>query len=365
MTAEVFFADEQVNVWHGDNLKVLAAMADASVDAVIGDPPYALEFMSHDWDTFGGGPAGFQSWCEVWARECLRVLKPGGHMLMFGGSRTWHRLACAVEDAGFEIRDSIAWLYGQGMPKSLNLKGDWKGWGTTLKPAFEPIVVARKPLAGTVAATVAEFRTGALHIDACRVGDGSESKSRDGERSRESRYKTRGATDFGMAPGVRVGENGRWPTNVVLDDAMAEGLDEQSGVLKSGANPIRRNSDKFSSTFSPYVGRKELVAARGADSGGASRFFPVFRWQAKASAKERPVVDGVRHPTPKPLALMRWLVRLVTPAGGLVLDPFAGSGTTVEACLLEGMRCVAVEQMADYLPLIQARINRVVAPLSA
>jgi hypothetical protein len=214
-----YYRDESVTLWHGDCIEVLATLPDASVDAVCTDPPYALSFMSRDWDTHAT-PEQFQSWCEQWARECLRVLKPGGHMLAFGGSRTWHRLASAVEDAGFEVRDSIAWIFGSGFPKSRNLDGDWQGWGTALKPAFEPIVVARKPLSGTVAGNVLAHGTGALNIDACRVA---------GETVRTTRTTALGVmNDDGWVPTPATFEShpsGRWPTNVVLDDTQAAALD--------------------------------------------------------------------------------------------------------------------------------------------
>ena len=212
-----YYADHLVTLWHGDCIEVLTTLPDASVDSVVTDPPYGIGFMGRKWDKWGAGE--FQSWCEQWSRECLRVLKPGGHMLAFGGTRTWHRLTVAVEDAGFEIRDSIAWMYGSGFPKSLDVSKAldkmagaergrkdlqhrkrvsdsihasgfgagtwapqddtpvtldaqrWQGWGTALKPAFEPIVVARKPLAGTVAANVLAHGTGALNIAACRIGE--------------------------------------------------------------------------------------------------------------------------------------------------------------------------------------------------
>lgn len=430
------YATERVTVYHGDCMEVLAEMADASVDAVVTDPPYGLGFMGRAWDTLPPG--------EKWAAECLRVLRPGGHLLAFGGTRTWHRLAVAVEDAGFEVRDSIAWLYGSGFPKSLDVSkaidkagGDplafrqfarqyaaavaasplnheaidrhlgikasscywaredhrgglpprrhweavrdllklsaglaalydeaerevigrkraaiavpgegprytvggsrsvdldvtapatpaaerWAGWGTALKPAFEPIVVGRKPLVGTVAANVLEHGTGALNIDACRVGD--ELITAHGGGSTGSHRIFRGDKRNGQGiPAIEAGSNphvGRWPTNVLLDDDQAEALGE------------------------------------------AARFFPTFRYQAKAPRSERPRIDGVAHPTVKPLALMRWLVRLVTPPGGVVLDTFAGSGTTAEAAVTAGFDCVAIESEADYLPLIVARLER--APL--
>lgn len=436
----IYYQDDKVVLHHGDCLDVLATLPDASVDAVITDPPYGLAntdprhveetfrrwingerdylpggrgFMGKEWDAFVPPVA-------VWD-ECLRVLKPSGHVLTFAGSRTVDLMTLGLRLAGFDIRDSIAWLYGSGFPKSLDVSkaidkrreedrapvdavrswlnerrvgagfshdavnkhfghasngggsssawmtnptsrrlptwdqwqelkslfgfgddmdaevwrlngrkgkpGDnfegrevlsertairddagwareagsgmfqpgertiqetapatpeaerWQGWGTALKPAFEPIVMARKPLAGTVAASVLEHGTGALNIDATRIGDG------------------------------------RWPANVILDESQAAVLDE---------------------------------------NGGASRFF----YTAKAPKSERPVVDGVAHPTVKPVSLMSWLVRLVTPPGGTVLEPFAGSGTTVEAAMREGFNVVAVEREADYLALILARIDR-------
>lgn len=391
------YADDQVTLYHGDCLEVLTELSEASVDAVVTDPPYDLTAgkkggtgaasvnLSSPYGRSrigtGNGAGGFmgQSWDatgvafdpETW-RQVARVLKPGGHLLAFGGSRTWHRLAAAVEDAGFEIRDSIAWLYGSGFPKSLDVSkaidktdpdsaGLWEGWGTALKPSFEPIVVARKPLSGTVAANVLEHRTGALNIDGCRVGDGSDSQGPRpaAEPSATRRYGDRGGVSLTATPGPRGGSpDGRWPTNVVLDEDQAAELDQQSGVLKSGANPTRRGSDKFRNAYGEFAGQTECVAHRGANEGGASRFFPVFRYEAKAPSSERPSADGVAHPTVKPLELMRWLVRLVTPPKGLVLDPFAGSGTTAEACVHEHMHCITVEREADYLPLILSRLTK-------
>lgn len=449
-------------------------LLDCSVDAIVCDPPYGLEFMGKEWDrpwavgmsrpgygdaermarpSFGdsrnancqacGGRqrganrcacdtpawdrhpredmAAFQAWCTEWAAEALRVLKPGGWLLAFGGTRTAHRLVCGIEDAGFEIRDSITWLYGSGFPKSLDVskaidaaagverevigEGDrfgrgsmrnrsrvdagyrptdlnpdggaaqitapvtadaarWDGWGTALKPGSEPIVVVRKPLVGTVAANVLAYGTGALNIDACRV------EHLNGENPSEARRA-------GASPGREIGSwandrrspetfaaerpgeaAGRWPTNVVLDEHTAADLDAQSGTLTSGANPTRRSADKFRDAYGEFKGQEQCTPARGTDSGGASRFFPTFRYQAKAPTEERPVVNGVAHPTVKPLDLMRWLVRLVTQPGGLVLDPFAGSGTTVEAAMLEGFDVIGIERDAQYLPLIRSRMDR-------
>ncbi|AVJ49164.1 DNA methylase [Mycobacterium phage Bob3] len=417
----------------GDCRDILTELEDNSVDSIVTDPPYGLEFMGKEWDrlgdigkashqgfTDGSGFKGFklpasynasanvkcqrcsrwrfdhigrkcecaepqwpnvraqqgrtmQEWHHQWAAECLRVLKPGGHLLAFGGSRTWHRLTVAIEDAGFEIRDSIAWLYGSGFPKSLNVSKaidkaagaerevrQWQGWSTALKPSFEPIVVARKPLVGTVAANVLEHGTGALNIDACRIGDGSESQG-PREPSATRRYTGSGAVNIAATPGPRGGSpSGRWPTNVVLDDTQAAELDKQSGNLPGGVT-VRRNMHGQEQNANGIYGSRKRYASEDftyGDSGGASRFFPVFKYQAKAPTKERPKVDGVAHPTVKPLELMRWLVKLVTPPGGVVLDPFAGSGTTVEACLVEGFDCIAIENEADYIPLIEHRISR-------
>jgi site-specific DNA-methyltransferase (adenine-specific) len=310
-----------------------------------------------------GQMVAYQLWCQAWAVECLRVLKPGGHLLAFGGTRTHHRPACAIEDAGFEIRDSITWIYGSGFPKSHNLAGEWSGWGTALKPAHEPIVVARKPLAGTVAANVLAYGTGAINVDGCRVGDGAD---KDDERwyewQRGGWGDAGGTYEAGRVVPRPAERRGRWPSNVVLDEAAAEELDRQSGVLTSGANPTRRGSDKSRDAYGEFAGQADCTPARGAESGGASRFFPVFRYEPKAPTAERPRNGGAAHPTVKPLDLMRWLVRLVTPPGGVVLDPFAGSGTTAEACVIEGFRCVTVEREADYLQLIVARLSKPLQP---
>lgn len=448
MTAP-YYQDEQVILHHGDCLAVLRAhdygydwnlghrsarmFPDCSVDAVITDPPYGIAFMGKDWDqpgAFGserrnGSPqrtqreglamdAGrydlspaamlnFQRWCTAWATECLRILKPGGHLLAFGGSRTWHRLAAAIEDAGFETRDSIAWLYGSGFPKSLDVSKAidkaagaergvvgthhrhgggsavsgsmlgslgtdselpltapatvaakrWQGWGTALKPSFEPIVVARKPLSGTVAQNVLEHGTGALNIDACRVTTG-DALVRPSVQRHDNEVLGKG-----LGAGAQVEPAGRWPTNVVLDEHQAEALDRQTGVLHSGT--MRAGTDRQPRAGGTIYGadaRNFVPADTYGDSGGASRFFPVFRYEAKAPTSERPNADGVQHPTVKPLDLMRWLVRLVTPVGAVVLEPFAGSGTTAEACVLEDRQCIAIEREADYLPLIVSRLQK-------
>lgn len=419
-----YYRSEDITVYHGDCNHVLPTLDECSVDAVVTDPPYALEFMGAEWDSFkptradeatAGAGRVFQQWCERWAEQCLRVLKPGGHLLAFGSPRTWHRLAVGVEDAGFEIRDSIAWLQSQGLPKSLDISKaidrsagatrqvvgtksgraaqprndfrggryasgaatghvdtsaitapctaaaqQWQGWGTRLKPAFEPLVVARKPMSGTVVANVLEHGTGGLNIAASRVGDGSDSQGPRGEESSaHRRYKRHGASDFAATPGTRGGSaEGRWPPNVVIDEHVAAQLDAQIGVLRSGSRAAGAHR------LMGYQGAGEApMPAITGDQGGASRFYPVFRYEAKAPAAERPSYTDengatVRHSTVKPVALMSWLVRLVCPPGGVVLDPFAGSGTTAEACLHKHARCILIEKHAPYLPLISQRLSR-------
>lgn len=386
-----YYSDEAVTLFHGDNRDVLATLPSNSVDACVTDPPYELGFMGRRWDASGIAYDKYL-WADVW-----RVLKPGGHLLAFGGTRTWHRLAVAIEDAGFEVRDSMAWMYGSGFPKSLDVskaidkaagalehessaftvagrtdknlpnptvKGytppapatpaaqRWQGWGTALKPAFEPVVVARKPLIGTVAENVQQYGTGALNIDGCRIGT-----------TVETWPASRSYAPGQMQPG-HVGDTqatgqapaGRWPANVILDESQAAELDKQSGVTSSnsGGRSTRANSGTWTSSTGMGIPGTDLPRTGHDDLGGASRFF----YTAKASSAERPNVDGVAHPTVKPLELMQYLVRLVTPPGGTVLEPFAGSGTTAEACIVEGFKCIAIEMTDEYLPLILQRISK-------
>jgi len=347
---------ESIHLHEGDCLEVLRKLEDNSVDSIVTDPPYGLSFMGKKWDY--DVPAQ-----EIW-EECLRVLKPGGHLLAFAGTRTQHRMAVRIEDAGFEIRDMITWVYGSGFPKSMdvskaidkaagaerevvgfdptcrlavnrNMNDDgwekigqqgapitapateaakqWQGWGTALKPALEPITVARKPLIGTVATNVLEYGTGGINIDGCRVGD-------------EVRYN---------APAG----NSKNP-NTALGPAQKGGFgmsSETDGTTVSGrfpANFIHDGSDEV-----------ETLA------GTASRFF----YCAKASKKDRD--EGNIHPTVKPTDLMRYLCRLVTPPGGVVLDPFMGSGSTGKAALIEGFSFIGIERDPEYLRIATARIH--------
>ena len=310
--------------------------------------------MGKVWDGWES-PAAFQRWNREWVAACYRVLKPGGHIAAFGGTRTWHRLAVAIEDAGFEMRDSLAWLYGSGFPKSHNVgkstsTDEWDGWGTALKPAFEPIVFARKPLAEkTVARNVLTHGTGAINIDACRATPLTEAEV---ARSGKS---TNGGIFGGFSPvdWKRDGApaSGRWPANVLLDQHAAGWVDEQSGITQSPAS-TGRGAGGQNGMYSP-IGGQGTVPAPG-DKGGASRFF----YTAKAPKRERPNVDGIQHPTVKPLAIMEWLINLITPPDGVLLDPFVGSGTTLEAARKLGFKSIGIEAEEAYLPLIDQRLQR-------
>jgi hypothetical protein len=355
-----------ITVYKGDCIETMRRLPEASVDAIITDPPYGLEFMGRDWDGFGT-PLGFQTWTEAWAREAYRVLKPGGHLLAFAGTRTYHRMASGVEDAGFEVRDCIAWMYGSGFPKSKNLDGAWQGWGTALKPAFEPIVVARKPLAGTVAQNVLEHGTGALNIDATRIGWATEQERRDvnartGPNSRHREQVGGGSTGAMSKLGERHTDDvthaaGRWPANVALDDEAAKLLDQQSGETSYNPSGIfgTQRGDQPSDTAAAFAVRKDGDGVFGyGDRGGASRFF----YCAKASKRDRNTNGAANtHPTVKPTELMRWLIRLVTPPGGIILDPFGGSGSTGVAAQADSVRCILIEREDEYLQIIRDRLD--------
>ncbi len=486
-------------ILEGDVTEQLKTLADESVDAIVTDPPYGLEFMGKDWDApwksdhrqgFDGtmqtpdSPYGrskvrngngasygadehvmqaLQDWHERWAQEALRVLKPGGYLLAFGGSRTYHRLACAVEDAGFEIRDQIMWIYGSGFPKSLDVSkaidkaagadrkvigpppyhrgkaqqqysdtrkvsydyppqpitapatdaaSQWAGWGTALKPAHEPIVVARKPLVGTVAANVLQHGTGALNIDACRV---EYETVDDGNLALNPQLRTHinggnGGNIIAHEENRRVvipNQLGRWPANVIHDgsdevlaafpdapgqcadikfDAEERKTQNIYGVMKRGQEPSaeRVYKDAGGTDFAMKPG------ARRQDAGSAARFF----YCAKASKEEREAgcadlaaqplaygnqaqaevkrgnldhkgnsgmntvkMRGNNHPTVKPIALMRYLCRLVTPPGGTVLDCFMGSGSTGIAALQEGFDFIGIEVNPEYVEIARRRIE--------
>lgn len=476
---------DAADIRHGDALDVLRGLLDASVDAVITDPPYGLSqepdmievlrhwlagddythrgsgFMGRTWDSFVPGPA-------VW-REAYRVLKPGGHLLCFAGTRTADLMGTAIRIAGFEVRDRIrvettgailpaelAWEYGSGFPKSHNLDG---GLGTALKPAYEPIIVARKPLAGTVAANVLTYGTGALNIDACRVGTGQADESDDPRGLRRTQVGTTRAWEGGAFSGDRVngGAAGRWPSNVVLvhgegcvpvgtrkvragvavnrnrtgmvprtvygdaavptedagyaDEDGTETVEAWECVEGCPVAELDAQSGNVGSFLPPgrdyRAGENQAVYAQSTphrtfsygDAGGASRFFPIFRYQAKADGSERPSYIGpvcfsdgdcsqitddmhpsvwpewardpmgvcpecgtpcgpIMHPTVKPLDLARWLIRLVVAKGGTFIDPFVGSGTFAEAAILEGVNAVVVDKVGAHIPLIEQRVRK-------
>jgi len=376
----------------GNNLDILPTLEDNSVDSIVTDPPYELGFMGKKWDS-----SGIAYSVELW-QQCLRVLKPGGHLLSFGGTRTYHRMAVAIEDAGFDIRDSIAWLYGSGFPKSLNLKDDWQGWGTALKPSFEPVVVARKPIKeNTVAANVLAYRTGALNIDASRIkanGDNLEGGKKGGT---DNEIYSKG---LGDSSGRSQALDGRWPANLILDEYTADLLDEQSGQTASKAAnrglQVSGQAGGLAGSNPNYKDGTDSVRGHN-DSGGASRFFYV----AKASKRDRNEgledlpekikpyggreiedvpEEGDRpgsvndkfttqpaknfHPTVKPTELMRYLVKLITPPGGIVLDPFTGSGSTGKAAILEGFDFIGIELTEDYWPIIEGRLRHAEAKVA-
>ncbi|WP_431792716.1 DNA methyltransferase [Microbacterium paraoxydans] len=467
------YEDAGLRLFHGSNRDILPTLPDASYDSIVTDPPYELGFMGKGWDS-----TGIAYDVDVW-RECFRVLKPGGHLLSFGGTRTWHRIAVAIEDAGFEIRDSIGWIYGQGFPKSMDVatavdkldaaaerrtraltftawmrthltaqqineitgtamgthfvtdkqqpsiatadlfdqlrphlptvpeeieqlvadrtvesanwaarevtgqhdkpaaanawranvvggavkaareKRDraftpeaqaWEGWGTALKPALEPIIVARKPFKGTVAANLLAHGTSAINVDACRIPFASDADRREStEKNQHAKFGTKPGQNkvYGDYSQTEMkdydGTKGRWPTNIVLTHQPA--VDPATGEVVGDA----------------CVGGC-VAGCPVAELGESARFYPAFRYEGKAKDSERPEVDGVEHATVKPLALMQWLVRLVTRANGRVLDLYAGSGTTGEAALLEGFEVDLIELEADHLPLILARVRKPLQP---
>ena len=381
---------------HGDCIEVMRGMADGSVDSIVTDPPYELGFMGKSWDS-----TGIAYSVDLWT-QALRVLKPGGHLLAFSGSRTYHRMACAIEDAGFQIRDQIMWLYGSGFPKSLDVAkaldkmagvefeakpasgvgfmnssddgynttlnqlvqtGEstdearkWKGWGTALKPAHEPIVMARKPLSEkTVAKNVLQHGTGALNIDGSRVGNevlggGTMPDLRDvGAMSKEATGIDKLSFGQNPRPAERLTQEtytGRWPANVIHDgsDEVVNGFPDNGSAARffycAKANKRDRNEGLDGFEIRQTIG-----------GGGTNPEGPGDKYgSVKAEAQNY-------HPTVKPVDLMRYLVKLITPREGVVLDPFMGSGSTGKGAVIEGFNFVGIEQDADYLDIARARIQ--------
>ena len=403
----------------GDCRERLKELPDCSVDSIVTDPPYELGFMGKSWDA-----SGVAYDVTVW-QECLRVLKHGGHLLSFGGSRTYHRMACAIEDAGFQIRDQIMWVYGSGFPKSLNIskaidkaagaereviavgqyadKGrvksnsqvdignslnslvtapataeaeEWDGWGTALKPAHEPIVLARKPLDGTVANNVLTHGTGGINIDGCRVGnEGGTAKGTFPNQESNGIY----GDGLNGACEIKQLDAGRFPANFIHD-----GSDEVVELFPDSKAPKPYRGEQYKETSMFGIGGVNHDSEYG-DSGSAARFF----YCAKASKKDRNEgLEGMQlqrraglersdregelddlserfrtqpsanfHPTVKPTDLMRYLCRLITPPNGTVLDPFTGSGSTGKAAVLEGFSFIGVEQSEEYIAIAKARIE--------
>ncbi len=399
----------------GDCIEKLKELPDNSVDSVVTDPPYGIGFMGKEWDNFKPetinagmnkekrkkseiastrisniagtydlsktGMTGFQKWCTEWAIECLRVLKPGGHILVCGGTRTYHRMACAIEDAGFEIRDMVEWVYGSGFPKSLNIGKkvkEYEGWGTALKPAHEPIVLARKPLSEkTVAQNVLKHGTGGINIDGCRVAT-NELTPRNNKIGDNGWKNSSGGY-------IEPSPLGRFPANLIHDgseEVVSKFPDTKSG--KMGAKNTRHTDGSPNGIYGKFDVNHPLGETYG-DSGSAARFF----YCAKASKSERNkgcegletkqttggggmnnTEDDVcgkygsikapaknNHPTVKPISLMRYLCRLVTPKGGTVLDPFMGSGSTGVAAKIEGFDFIGIDKEAEYIKIAEARIK--------
>lgn len=342
----------------GDCLDVLREMLDNSVDSIVTDPPYGLSFMGKKWDY--DVPA-----VAVWV-ECLRVLKPGSYLLAFAGTRTQHRMACRIEDAGFEIRDMIAWVYGSGFPKSHN--GEWGG--TALKPALEPITMARKPLSGTVEANWSEHGTGALNIDGCRVthseglllGGGDSGSMQSGEAfDRPWKHDVEAVKAHGIKrlENAEVAANlGRWPANLIHD-----GSDEVVAMFpqSAGQQGDVRGTEPSGVTNGIYGDFASRVASAARnDSGSSARFF----YCAKASSEDRNEGANNTHPAVKPTDLMRYLLRMVTPPHGTALDPFLGSGSTGKAAMLEDFQFIGIERDPAYFAIACARLEHVTAQAS-
>ena len=365
-----YYEADGVTIYHGDCLNTMRAMPENSLDSIVTDPPYGLSFMGKDWDH---GVPGAAFWVEA-----LRVAKPGAHLLAFGGTRTFHRLAVAIEDAGWEIRDTVMWVYGSGFPKSLDVgkastdaARQWDGWGTALKPAWEPIIVARKPLEGTVAANVLKWGTGAINIDGCRVAGQTPSVDRRKNAAPGVSIGTTGWITPARPPSYneqRAGEQlGRWPANLIHDgsDEVVGLFPETTSSAKAGFHPRKGGNvyggNALLSSATIHQGGTEY-----GDSGSAARFF----YTAKASSADRGNVPAFEmplfgetvpeerngHPTVKPTDLMRYLCRLVTPPGGIVLDPFMGSGSTGKAARAEGFRFVGCELRAEYCEIAAKRL---------
>lgn len=388
---EAYYKDDLVTIHYGDALEVMKTFPENSIDTILTDPPYGLKFMGKDWDH---GVPGVHYWAEA-----LRVAKPGAFLLAFGGTRTFHRLTCAIEDAGWEIRDCIMWLYGSGFPKSHDISkaidkvagcerpriaggqggsnailgarkpgeaisGEtikWHGWGTALKPAWEPIVVAMKPLDKTFVNNALTWGVAGLNIDGCRISTDEKLSPVPGVQARFQKLVVKqGARPYKNGlPAEKEGKDdtyypsllGRWPANVILDEQAAELLDEQSGILTSGAMKKSYEYKNNGHSFGNPSGATRQI--HDANKGGASRFF----YTAKAAPTERG--EDNNHPTVKPLDLMKYLCKLTsTPSGGVILDPFMGSGTTLKAAREMGRKSIGIDIKEDSCRIALKRLKQ-------
>ncbi len=373
----------------GNCKESIKALEDNSIDSIVTDPPYELGFMGKSWDK-----SGIAYDVVLW-KECLRVLKPGGHLIAFSGSRTYHRMAVAIEDAGFDIRDQIMWIYGSGFPKSMDIAkaidksegvefetkpaegvgfmnagdGDynttknqmirigemsdkakqWEGWGTALKPAHEPMVLARKPIEGTVAQNVLAHGTGGLNIDASRIPAG--------EDHAKNCNRTSAKSHWGSGEGVAIEANaaGRFPANIIHDGS--EEVLEHFPHTTSGKPGVIRQAVNTGTAYGKESREAGTLMTGFGDSGSAARFF----YCAKPSKKEKG--DFNNHPTVKPIELMRHLVKMVTPVGGVVLDPFLGSGTTGVAAVKDHFNFIGCELSPEFAAIAERRISEYVDEL--
>lgn len=359
-----YYESDNIKIYNQDSFEKIDEIEQNSVEAVVTDPPYGLAFMGKDWDDFE--PKEYQEWCEKWAKKCLRVLKPGGHLLAFSGNRTHHRAFTGIDDAGFKIKDTLTWHYGTGFPKSSNVKktierysdkdgSEWDGFQTQLKPATEFVVLAQKPLSeDAIYKNVLKHGTGALNINECRVplADGKESGQN-------------------VTP-----DEGRYPPNLLLSTKAAEMLDDQNETDDADKDTktnedFEHNKDKREKIegYERDGGNvindddPDMIRQYG-DKGGKSRYFPRiseprFKYNPKVSKNERTHDGEVEndHPTVKPVDLMSWLVRLVTREDQTVLDPFAGSGSTALACQSENRKFIGIEKKEEYCDIIKDRLE--------
>lgn len=404
---KLYYEEENAfKLYEGKMQDVLPTLEEKSIDSIVCDPPYEINFMQNGWDN---SSVAFQK--ETW-QHCFRVLKPGGYLLAFGGTRTYHRIACAIEDAGFEIRDCIMYLYGSGMPKGQNVglmidkkrgvdnrtgnvvkgvhnsdclisvashckpiyeerqaQNEYAGYNTALKPAYEPVIVARKPVEGTVVENILKYGVGAMNIDECRVGISGAVKTLGNIPNKERNESITPIMDRKILGSVAL-DKGRYPANVITDGSkeVAKGMPN----TKSSYNENSRHETKINSQNADilkYGYKTRIDSSSYNDEGSAMRYF----YCAKVSSKDRD--DGIDiykddnaplkniHPTVKPTALMQYLVRLVTPKGGTVLDPFMGSGSTGKATMFENRernanyKFIGVEMTEKYLPICKARID--------